>query len=118
MVADFLADVGNSWGYDRPDDRGVERLAIVQADRAVEFGAAPTDNLSIRLIGTHGEQSYPTISPVILSVYNPAALQARMAAAGYTLLVGNAEDRLINIDTATFSLKRPQYNLKRRCIQG
>jgi len=61
--------------------------------------ATPTDNLTIRLIGTHGRQSFPTISPVILSVYNPAALQARMTAAGYTLLTSNAKDRLINIDS-------------------
>ncbi|MCP3734579.1 TonB-dependent receptor plug domain-containing protein [Sphingomonas sp. RP10(2022)] len=60
--------------------------------------ATPTDNLAIRLIGTHARQFFPTISPVILSVYNPAALQARMAAAGYTLLTSNARDRFVNID--------------------
>ncbi|MBO9724041.1 MAG: TonB-dependent receptor [Novosphingobium sp.] len=62
--------------------------------------ATPTENLSIRLIGMHGEQDFNTMSPVILSVYNPAALQARMAAAGYTLLTSNAKDRAINIDGA------------------
>jgi iron complex outermembrane receptor protein len=62
--------------------------------------ATPTDNLSIRLIGMHGEQDFNTMSPVILSVYNPAALQARMAAAGYTLLTSNAKDRYVNIDGA------------------
>ncbi|MDB5707136.1 MAG: TonB-dependent receptor [Sphingomonas bacterium] len=62
--------------------------------------ATPTDNLSIRLIGTYNHQSFPTISPVILSIYNPAALQARMTAAGYTLVTSNAEDRFINIDGA------------------
>jgi iron complex outermembrane receptor protein len=61
--------------------------------------ATPTENLSIRLIGTHGRQSFPTISPVILSIYNPAALQARMTAAGYTLLTSDAEKRQINIDS-------------------
>jgi iron complex outermembrane receptor protein len=60
--------------------------------------ATPTEDLTIRLIGTHGRQSFPTISPVILSIYNPAALQARMAAAGYTLLTSNARDRNVNID--------------------
>ncbi|MBI0474258.1 TonB-dependent receptor [Sphingomonas sp. MA1305] len=60
--------------------------------------ATPADELSIRLIGTHARQSFPTISPVILSIYNPAALQARMAAAGYTLNTGTASNRLINID--------------------
>ncbi|MEI5685520.1 TonB-dependent receptor [Sphingomonas kyungheensis] len=60
--------------------------------------ATPTDDLSIRLIGTHARQYFPTISPVILSVYNPAALQARMTAAGYRLLTSNARDRYVNID--------------------
>ena len=61
--------------------------------------ATPADNLSIRLIGTHGHQQFPTMSPVILSVYNPAALQARMAAAGYTLTTSNARDRQVNINS-------------------
>lgn len=60
--------------------------------------ATPGADLGIRLIGTHARQFFPTISPVILSVYNPAALRARMAAAGYTLNTSNARDRLINID--------------------
>ena len=60
--------------------------------------ATPTEDLAIRLIGTHARQFFPTISPVILSVYNPAALQKRMADAGYTLLTSNARDRYINID--------------------
>ncbi|WP_303546605.1 TonB-dependent receptor [Sphingomonas natans] len=62
--------------------------------------ATPTDDLSVRLIYTHGRQSFPTISPVILSIFNPAALQARMTAAGYTLLTSNAKDRFVNIDSA------------------
>ena len=62
--------------------------------------ATPTENLSVRIIGTHGRQSFPSISPVILSIYNPAALQARMAAAGYTLLTSDKEHRYINIDGA------------------
>jgi iron complex outermembrane receptor protein len=61
--------------------------------------ATPTDNLSIRLIGTHARQEFNTTSPVAISVYNPAALQARMAAAGYVLNVSNAKDRLLNIDS-------------------
>jgi iron complex outermembrane receptor protein len=62
--------------------------------------ATPTDNLTIRVIGTHGRQSFPTISPVILSIYNPAALQARMTAAGFQLLTSNFKDRAVNIDSA------------------
>lgn len=62
--------------------------------------ATPTDNLTIRLIGTHGRQSFPTISPIIISVLAPTALQARMAAAGYTLQTGTVRNRLINIDGA------------------
>lgn len=58
----------------------------------------PTGNLSIKLIGSYGRQSFPTLTPVTLSVYTPTALQARMAAAGYTLTVGNAKNRLLNID--------------------
>ncbi len=61
--------------------------------------ATPTEDLTIRLIGTHGRQSFPTISPLILSIYNPAALQARMTAAGYTLLTTTKEDRNVNIDS-------------------
>jgi len=60
--------------------------------------ATPSEDLTIRLIGTHGRQSFPTISPLILSVYTPTALQARMAAAGYTLLTTTKEDRNVNID--------------------
>ncbi|WP_404711960.1 TonB-dependent receptor [Sphingomonas sp. MMS24-J13] len=62
--------------------------------------ATPTENITIRLIGTYNHQGFPTISPVILSVYNPAALQARMTTAGYTLLTSNAKDRFVNIDAA------------------
>lgn len=62
--------------------------------------ATPTENLSIRLIGMHGEQDFNTMSPVILSIANPAALQARMAAAGYKLLTSDAKQRYINIDGA------------------
>ena len=61
--------------------------------------ATPTEDLTIRLIGTHGRQSFPTISPLILSIYNPAALQARMKTAGYTLLTTTKEDRNVNIDS-------------------
>jgi iron complex outermembrane receptor protein len=61
--------------------------------------ATPTENLSIRLIGMHGRQSFNTISPVILSIANPAALQARMAAAGFQLLTSNKKDRFVNIDS-------------------
>jgi iron complex outermembrane receptor protein len=66
----------------------------------VQLLATPTSNLTIRLIGSHGDQDFPTIAPVTLSVYNPAALQARMAAAGYTLFVGNAQNRSLSIDSA------------------
>ncbi|NIJ08590.1 iron complex outermembrane receptor protein [Sphingomonas vulcanisoli] len=61
--------------------------------------ATPTENLSIRLIGTYNHQFFPTTSPVITAIYNPAALQARMTAAGYTLLTSNASDRYVNINS-------------------
>ncbi|TPG51985.1 TonB-dependent receptor [Sphingomonas glacialis] len=62
--------------------------------------ATPTENLSVRLIGTYNHQAFPTISPVILQVFDPTLLKARMAAAGYTLTTSNARDRQINIDGA------------------
>jgi iron complex outermembrane receptor protein len=58
-----------------------------------------TDNLQARVILSHNEQHFNTAGPVILSVYTPTALQARMAAAGYTLLASNFKDRQINIDS-------------------
>jgi iron complex outermembrane receptor protein len=60
----------------------------------------PTEKLSIRLIGTWNHQGFNTMSPVVTSIYNPAALQARMAAAGYTLNTSDASQRYINIDAA------------------
>jgi iron complex outermembrane receptor protein len=62
--------------------------------------ATPTDKLTIRAIGAIGSQAFNTISPVTLSVYNPAALQARMAAAGYTLFTaGNVSNREVDINS-------------------
>ncbi|WP_174291486.1 TonB-dependent receptor [Sphingomonas bacterium] len=58
----------------------------------------PASNLSIRLIAAHGDQDFPTLTPVTLSVYLPTALQARMTAAGYPLLVSNVRDRQLNIN--------------------
>jgi iron complex outermembrane receptor protein len=60
--------------------------------------ATPTDKLTIRVIGAVGSQNFNTLSPVTLSVYNPAALQARMTAAGYTLFVGTVANREIDIN--------------------
>ncbi|MBO9709185.1 MAG: TonB-dependent receptor [Caulobacter sp.] len=57
-----------------------------------------TDDATFRLIASHSEQNFNSIGPVTLSVYNPAALQARMAAAGYALLVSDARKRQVNID--------------------
>ena len=57
-----------------------------------------TDNLTVRVIASHATQGFNTISPVTLSVYTPTALQARMAAAGYTLNVGTIDNRQIDIN--------------------
>jgi iron complex outermembrane receptor protein len=65
----------------------------------LQFLATPTDKLTIRVIGAVGSQAFNTISPVTLSVYNPAALQARMAAAGYTLVTGSAATPQIDINS-------------------
>ena len=59
----------------------------------------PASNLTIRVIGTYNHQGFPTMSPITTSVYNTAALQARMAAAGYSLLTSNASDRQIDINS-------------------
>ena len=58
-----------------------------------------TDDATFRLIASHSEQNFNSIGPVTLSVYNPAALQARMTAAGYTLLVSDADKRQVNINS-------------------
>ena len=62
--------------------------------------AEPTDKLSVRMIGSVASQSFNSISPVTLSVYNPAALQSRMHAAGYTRATGSAADPQIDINSA------------------
>lgn len=61
--------------------------------------ATPNDKLSIRVIGTWNHQGFNTMSPIAVSIYNPAALQARMAAAGYTLNTSDAGVRVVNIDS-------------------
>ena len=64
----------------------------------LQFLANLTDDATLRVIASHAEQNFNSIGPVTLSVYNPAALQARMTAAGYTLLVSDANKRQVNID--------------------
>ncbi len=60
----------------------------------------PASNLTIRLIGTYNHQGFNTMSPVTMSIYTSSALQARMTAAGYTLLTSNASQREIDINSA------------------
>ncbi len=64
----------------------------------LQLFAQVNEDVTFRLIAQHSEQNFNSIGPVTLSVYNPAALQARMAAAGYTLLVSDASKREVNID--------------------
>jgi iron complex outermembrane receptor protein len=64
----------------------------------LQFLAQPMANLTSRLIIAHTDQNFPTITPVTLSIYSPTALQARMAAAGQSLLVSNADQREVNIN--------------------
>jgi iron complex outermembrane receptor protein len=66
----------------------------------LQFLTKLADNLTSRLIIAHTDQNFPTITPITLSVFTPSALQARMAAAGYTLLVGTADNRQVNINSA------------------
>jgi iron complex outermembrane receptor protein len=68
--------------------------------------ATPTEKLTVRLIGAVASQDFDSITPVTLSIYNPAALQARMAAAGYTLTTGTAANRQIDINAAQTSSTR------------
>ena len=77
---------------------GLEQNAREAKGLRVQALIQPASNLSIRLIAAHGDQDFPTLTPVTLSVYTPTALQARMAAAGYTLLVSDAEHRQLNIN--------------------
>lgn len=78
----------NTWQNAR-QGQGVRGQILVKA----------TDDLTFRLIGTHATQDFPTMGPITLGVYNPAALQARMAAGGYTLLVSSVDRREMNIDS-------------------
>jgi len=59
----------------------------------------PASNLTVRLIGTWNHQGFNTMSPVITSIYNSAALQTRMANAGYTLNTGSAANPVINLNS-------------------
>jgi iron complex outermembrane receptor protein len=68
-----------------------------------------TDKLTLRVIGAVGSQDFNSITPVTLSVYNPAALQARMTAAGFPLLVSNFKDRQVNIDSKLTSSTRSNF---------
>jgi iron complex outermembrane recepter protein len=65
-----------------------------------------TDKVTVRVIAAHGSQGFNSIAPVTLSVYNPAALKARMAAAGYTLLTSDAAHRQVDIDGRQYSSTR------------
>lgn len=77
---------------------GVEQNAREGKGLRVQALVQPASNLSIRLIAAHGDQDFATLTPVTLSIYTPTALQARMAAAGYTLLTSDAEHRQLNIN--------------------
>ncbi|MDR3506923.1 MAG: TonB-dependent receptor [Caulobacteraceae bacterium] len=63
-----------------------------------------TDKLTVRMIGALGSQDFNSIAPVTLSIYNANALKARMAAAGYTLVTGDASNRRIDINSAQTSV--------------
>ena len=78
----------NALDQNAREAKGLRLQALIQ----------PASNLSIRLIAQHGDQDFPTLTPVTLSVYAPAALQARMAAAGYPLLVSDLGRRQLNIN--------------------
>ena len=66
----------------------------------LQFLAKPFEDVTSRLIIAHTDQTFPTITPVTLSIYNAAALQARMTTAGYTLQTGSVDDPTVNINSA------------------
>jgi iron complex outermembrane receptor protein len=65
-----------------------------------------TDDLSVRLIASHSNQGYDAPSPVTMGIYNPNALQSRMAAAGYSLLVSDDQQRQVNLNNSLASTTR------------
>ena len=66
----------------------------------LQFLSNITGDLTVRVIGATTSQNFNSIAPVTLSVYTPSALQARMAAAGYTLTVSDATHRQVDINAA------------------
>lgn len=68
-----------------------------------------TDDLTFRLIASHGTQDFPSITPLTIGIYNPAALQARMATAGYSLPISNADQKDVNINSRLQSFTRSNF---------
>jgi len=74
-----------------PADNGREGSGV-----RLQLLGKPVENVTVRVIASHTDQSFNTLGPVTTSIYNPAALEARMTAAGYPLLVSNAENREVD----------------------
>lgn len=105
LIADKLAFRVS--GYYTQTDGNYRNLSSIEKQNArqgegvrAQLLFTPTNNLSIRLIGTWNHQAFNTMSPVITQIYNPAALQARMANAGYTLNTSDASNPTVNLDSA------------------
>jgi len=64
------------------------------------------DDATLRVIASHANQGFNSPSPVTMGVYNPAALQARMSAAGYTLAVSDDKQRDVNINSLIYASTR------------
>ncbi len=64
----------------------------------------PTDNLSVRIIGTHSRQEFNTAGPVTIGTYRATpttpTTATRMDAAGIPLIIGSAENPVIGINSA------------------
>jgi len=71
--------------------------------------ATPTDKFTFRLIGAVGSQDFNSLTPITISVFNPAALRARMAAAGFTLLTSDAAHRQVDINSKLTSSTRSNF---------
>jgi iron complex outermembrane receptor protein len=64
------------------------------------------DDVTLRLIASHSNQGFNSPSPVTMGIYNPAALQARMSAAGYPLLVSDDKQREVNLNSLIYASTR------------
>jgi len=103
LLADKLAARVSAFYSDKdgnyPNRAGGPAANARQGEGArLQLLAQINEDATFRLIAQHTEQNFNSIGPITFSVYNPAALQARMTTAGYAMLVSDARKREVNID--------------------